>query len=426
MKQSLYQDTVNILRELNQIPSSPFLPNAQIKFLTEFLKKHNYDYEINPYCVVVRKKSPDKNARKLIISTHLDHPGAVMKNNSEGIFFGSVGLERLEKVIKESKLSLKVFNPDGKYLGKGIVTKFFDNDRKFKFEADFDIPTNSYAQYDIAYFKETKDELNVYNADNAIDTAAMLALLKQGFTSPYDVYFVFNFHEEVHQLSAWYLASKNYFNLTKRDLVLNLESPIIETNKPEKYPKLTYTDGPVLKLSNIGCLFGHLVKGDNLIEKIAKSISKKYRLPLQIGFAKGSDEARCFSNFPLTANIATLAIPNRYKHNWGVSDAIVPERILKNDIAIFDEIFRYFLMTEPTSTELTKIKSLAGEVKLSDDVTNKNMMKSKDALNRRLSLSFLPTIRRGYYFPKNWFDKFLDIIFAAISYPVYFYWKLFS
>ncbi len=422
----LYNETVSILRELNQIPSSPFLPQAQIKFLTRFLKEHGYDYKINPYCLVVQKPSKNKDARKLIISSHLDHPGAVLKNNQEGVFFGSVGLERLEKQAQRSDLILKVFDPTGKHLGVGKVTKFFGNHGKFKFQASFEVPNNSYAQYDIPYFKEDKDEIGVYNADNAIDTAVMLSILKQGFESPYETYFVFNFHEEVHQLSAWHLASINYFNLTKRDFVLNLESPIIETNKPEKYPQLTYVDGPVLKLSNLGCLFGHLVKGDNLVEKMVRLISKKQNLKIQIGLAKGSDEARCFSNFPLAANIATLAIPNRYKHNWGENDAIVPEKILKNDIKVFGEILRHFLATDLELPELEKVKSLAGVVKESDDITNKKMMRNKMILNRRLLLSFSPTIHRGYYFPMNVIDKILDLLFAAISYPCYFYWKIFS
>lgn len=424
--QQLYDQTVDILRELNHVPSSPFLPQAQVKFLVNFLKEQNLKFEINQYCVIVKQLSREPGARKLIVSSHLDHPGAVLKNNKEGVFFGSVGLERLEKLVQDDELILKVFDPSGKYLGIGQVTEFFKNNkRRFKFEADFEVPTNSYAQYDLEYFKENKDEINVYNADNAIDTAVMMALLKVGFESPYDAYFVFNFHEEVHQLSAWYLAEKNYFKLTKKDLVLNLESPIIQTNQPEKYPELTYTDGPVLKLSNLGCLFGYLVKGDNLVEKIVRLVSQKYKLPIQVGCAKGSDEARCFSSFPTTANIATLAVPNRYKHNWGQKDAIVPEMILKKDIAAFGDILCRFLIYDWKDEELDKVTSLAGEIKKGDDITSKEMMRNKDILNRRISLSFLPTIYRGYYFPMNFIDKALDLFFAAISYPVYFYFKYF-
>ena len=353
--------------------------------------------------------------------THLDHPGAVLDGVGGGIFFGSVGLERIEREVIKGLMFLRVYSPTGKYLGKGKVTRLKRNKQNFEFEADFVVPRNSSARFDIKEFSEDKDFLRVYNSDNAIDTATVLALLSKKFEPVYDTYFVFNVHEEVHQISAWKLARDNELDLSRQDMVLNLESPIIATNENGDGSELTYVDGPVMKLSNRGCLFGFMVAGDNELEKGIELIANKNKHEVQKGFARGSDEARCFSSFDYTANIVTLAVPNKYKHNWGSKDEFVAEEILKKDVKVFGDLLYDFLTTPLEENELRGVVSLSGLAKQNDLITDIGDLRKKMILNNRLDIRYRSVNSRGYYFSESIADLLFDKVFGAWSY-LYWFW----
>lgn len=401
--------------------SSPFVVGSQVKYVEYCLQKYGYKYEKTPYNLLVHIHSKIKT--KLVVMSHLDHPGAVLDGKGKGVFFGSVGLDRIEKKIN-SGFYLKVISPDGEMLGLVKLTGMGRNRQNFTYSADFVVPINSSAQFDIPQFEEDKDHLKVYNSDNAIDTATMLAILELKFTPVFDTYFVFNIHEEVHQISAWKLARDNKLDLSRDDMVLNLESPIISTNENGGGPKLTYVDGPVLKLSNFRCLFGYKVAGQNMLEKIIDLVAQKNKHKIQKGFANGSDESRCFASFDYTANIVTLAIPNKYKHNWGVRDEFVAEEILKKDVEVFGELLYEVLTSSVSEAEFEDCVSLSGIAKQNDLITDKGDIKRKMILNNRLDIRYRPVVWRGYYFPQSFADYLADKVFGALSY-VYWFWANF-
>lgn len=421
MKDSLYLKTIEHLKKINSIPSSPFAVSLQVKFLEETLKQLGYEYDKSEYSLIVRVQPKVKNTKKLVLMTHLDHPGAVFDGQGGGVFFGSVGLERVERAIQES-LFLRVYSTAGEYLGKGKISGLAKQKQNFYFESDFSVPRNSSGCFDIEEFSEDERHLRVYNSDNGIDTACMLALLSLRPETVYDTYFVFNIHEEVHQISAWELAKNNHLNVGRDDLILNLESPIIETNVTVSGPRLTYDDGVVLKLSNLGCLFGGLVPGANMIEKVVRHVANKSKIELQLGFAKGSDESRCFSSFTFTGNIATLAIPNKFKHNWGTNDEFVAEEIKVQDVKDFGRLVQAVLETEISAGEIEMVKSLAEEQKENDVITDSESMRKKAILNDRLDIRYRSVLKRGYYFPVKLTDYFKDWFGGLISY-IYYIWQ---
>ena len=421
----IYNNTVEYLKKINSLPSSPFGVGLQVELIEEVLRGLNLEYVKTNYFITVHLKSQSKSTRKLVVMSHLDHPGAVLDGNGKGIFFGSVGLERVGNAVGLGKMFLKVFSPKGENLGLAKVTCLHKQRQNFTVESDFPIPKNSTAVFGLKEFSEDRENLYVYNADNGVDTATMLALLEEGLTPVYDTYFVFNFHEEVHQISAWKLARDNFLGITQDDLVLNLEAPIIATNVLGNGPKLNYEDGIVLKLSNLDCLFGHLTPGENLLENTTRFLAKTKKLSVQIGFAKGSDEARCFSTFPYTANIATLAVPNKFKHNWGENDAFVPETIKKYDVRALGILVKAVIETEVKEVDLQESGSLVSGYKQKDEVTNETIIKDKANLNTRIDWRYKSVIKRGYYFPITLRDHFDDLLCRSMFYLIYLWQKLY-
>jgi putative aminopeptidase FrvX len=413
---NLNSNLLKILQEIQEVPSSPFLPKPQKRFVKSFLKKNQIPFTEDSHSIIA---NPVKNpsAPKLVFLTHLDHPGFVLKNNKEGIAFGSVGLPRLKKKLP---IPLKIYSPSGKFIGKGHLSRI--KGRNISTEIDFDVPINSFAQYDIPYFSETSKSLKLYNADNAIDTAVLLHLLTQKLNSKFDLYFVFNFHEEVHQISAWSFSKRNPLGIGTQDIVVNLEAPIIENQKNKYLPSVNYLKGPVLKLSNIDLVFGYKNPGVNMAETLLKTVSKRHKLPLQVGITKGSDESRTITYFGLTPNIVTLAIPNRFKHNLGKSGQVVPESILKKDVFVFTKLLRKIVASSPNSLKKTNLDkdNMSQKLKVNSSLTNESIQLHKAQLNTRLAIYYRSVIKRGYYYPQTIFDHLQDLSLKLLFYLQFF------
>ncbi|MBU1200096.1 hypothetical protein KJ953_01005 [Patescibacteria group bacterium] len=418
----LNQHLLELLQEIQEIPSSPFLSKPSKEYIISLLTKYNVPFSFNHYSIIARPVQ-NPGATKLVFLTHTDHPGAVLKNNRIGILFGSVGLGRLGKQLP---IPMKVFSPQGKYLGKGEITHI-EKSRKIGTKIDFDVPKNSFAQYDFPYLKNTPTHIKLYNADNGIDTAVMLHLLSKRIESGFDLYFVFNFHEEVHQISAWHLSRHNPINIGSRDIVINLEAPIIENQKNKFCPPVNYENGPVLELSNLNMVHGYKNPGKNLAEVLLKTTAHRYKLDLQIGATKGSDEARAITNFGLTPNIVTLAIPNRYKHNRGSDGQVVPEEILKKDVVIFSKLLSKAILFDPKKLNKisTKMTNLSLQIKKNDCITDKDVQLQKAKLNDRLDVYYKAIIKRGYYFPESLKDSFQDFALKLLFYFMFLIQKLY-
>ena len=225
-----------ILKELQDVPSVPFLPKLQIRYISRFLQDLGIKFESTNYAIVVPPKIFDDRRPKIIIMSHVDHPGVVLRDNTEGIFMGLADGSNIRDYLNNQPIPIKIYSPVGSYLGKGKITSMSSYPKQNVFiKTDIEVSANSYGQFDVEYFKEDGDNVYVYNADDGLCVATMLKLIEDKLVSDFNIYYVFNLFEEVHQITSWHLAKKNYFVLTEKDFVINLECAKVETIKPEKY-----------------------------------------------------------------------------------------------------------------------------------------------------------------------------------------------
>ncbi len=401
---------------IQHVPSVPFVTVGQIDYISKLLKNSGYKATNNNYSLIVNDPS-NFGKQKLVIMCHTDHPGMVLKDNHEGLLLGSVGINRLEELLKSSPIKIKIFSKSGNLLGFGEIIRLDEtNKRKAYIKTNIAVPTNSLGQYIFKYYKESDKKVSVYNADNGISVATMLALLSENkFESQYDVYFVFNLHEEVHQISSWYLAKNNTLGLKSSDLIVNLECLKIE-NVDKNLSSANYNDGLVLQLSNTGCLFGYKSTAENMAEKLVKYISKKEKIHIQTGVIKDSCDSRPFSYFNLTPNIVTLTVPNLFKHNEDISGNIVPEEIFKKDVEDFYNLIKAIIETRTSIKNLYNETSVSKTLKIKDQVTNKKLMEQKAKLNNRLDIYYKWIIKRGYFFSENLKDFAVDKISSLLLY----------
>jgi putative aminopeptidase FrvX len=413
-----------ILAGLEPIPYCPFLPNPRVNYIENFLKKNNYTWTKNDYSIIVRSNKESKSP-KLILMTHLDHPGMVLKNNHKGIFFGSVEPERFKNNLLKEKVPFIIYNPEGTLIGRGYITKIFGKyNEQFSFETEIDVPINSFGQWDIPAFEKKGNKIFVPAADNDLPTAIMLYHLQKHIYSQFDVYYVFNFFEEAHQISSYYLAKNNILDLTKEDLVLNLESKEVDNLPAHKKVKgidtVTYSGGNVLHVNDSHCLYGYKVNGPNKLGALVQFVCEKNKIPLQFGVIKGSTDARPFTQFALTSHICTISTPNKYKHNVGKNGEIVPEEILAKDFDNFVIIVEKILQTNPNVLNNLDTKSnISLSLKKNDIVTDKKKMAQKYILNERLDLAYRLAIKKKHYYPENTIEYALDMSYKLLSYIKY-------
>ncbi len=415
----------NIARDYSQVLSTPFLPQARINFIKSFLKDTPFEIIETDYSLIV--KVTGLSSRKLVLMSHLDHPGIIIKNRHEGICLGSLFPDRLKKIIsKHGFIPLDIYSPNSVFLTQG---KLVDLKGKYSQKAVLDIPINvppnSSAYYQIGTFREDKDFLYLYAADNDIPTVCLLHLLQNLKVKPtFTLYFVLTFYEEVHQISSFCLARSNSLNLNQHDLILNLECKKVDNN-PFNPPKnlLDYDSGVILQPNEKDCLYGYQFTSPNLLERLVISVCKKNEIPLQYGLGMGSSDARPFSNFKITPNLCTLEVPNRFKHNCDEKGNIVLEKVYQQDLLTMYHII--FTLVSSKHTRISGLSNsknifLSDQFKNNDLVTDTRAMSRKILLNYRLDLANKIKIMTKQYYPTNVFFSVLDILMNLVSYPYYF------
>ncbi len=407
-------------QKLQTIPNVPFLVEPIRNYIKEIINKNNYSFVDNRYSLIVNAvKNPSKPKR--IFMAHTDHPGIIIKNKYQGIAMGTLEVDRLKKILTQGAIKLRIFNPNGIFLGIGEMTDIDKNDRDITLKIPFDVLPNSFAQYDMQYYKTDRNNIFAYSLDDSISVAILLSLLQSKLESKYDIYFVFNLYEEVHQISAWNLAKNNFLKINKEDIFINLESQKVKNIDKSRYSTSNYSNGPILQLSNTGCLFGYNTKGSNNAESIIESTANKANMKLQLGLIMDSDDSRPFSYFPLTPNIATINIPNMFKHNCNENGEIVAEEVKKQDVV---DVYELVKMIIESDTKQSNVKNVSETLKSNDEITNKTLMKQKALLNNRLELSYYSVVKRGYYYPLTIKDKIADMFCKIGFYGLYYIQKL--
>lgn len=415
-----------IIKAYQKLPNAPFVQRHTSGYVKGMLEESGVLYEETDYCILVKPKTLDESKKKLLLLAHLDHPAVVFKNKSQGKFLGLVGTDKIITYLRENNVALKVFSPEGMLLGKAEIDKILPGPKQnLIVSANFDIPVNSIGNFDVINFRQNDSTLEMYNADDGIMVSILLYMFNAGFLGDsLNVYAVFMKHEEVHQVSSWDFASKNHINLGINDFVLNLECLKTVSIDEEKYGKIDYTGGPVLQLSNTGCLFGYKNKGPNLLEQTLRYVAKVANQKLQIGIIKDSCDSRSFTQFALTPNIVSLTIPNMYKHNGADDGPVRSEEIRTEDVLTTIELLHKLTNTDMDAVAIGSIASISESLKEKGVVTEEVFLKQKALLNQRLAIAYKDIIKRGYFYPESLGDHIKDFVYKLVSYLVYLFAKL--
>jgi len=367
------------------------------------------EYEETPYFIVTHLNKASSKPKLFFIS-HLDHPGFVFKNKKEGIALGTLYLDKLAEYKP-----ISIYSPKGKYLGDAILEKVSGRDnRSIEIRADFDIPKNSQGLWNVGSIRYDEEKIYGKSHDNDITTSLLLHTLRKSSNKQYQIVYVFTKHEEILQQSSFNIAYKNSLNISKEDIVINLESmKTYSITETPKYSNLNYESGPILNISEASRVYGELGQ-QNIAESLINNISEELKIQMQRGLAGGTTDARAISEFGLTNNIVTINIPNRYKHNSD-GNRVRAEEIYIKDVLSLLKIIDNIVDSEELDTDINE-KDLTKKL---EEEYFKNR-KPFEVLNKRLDIASKHIIRRGYYYPMSLIDTVKDIFYKGISYLYYF------
>jgi hypothetical protein len=404
----LLSRTLHFARLLAGVPHAPYLHGPSLRLILDLLAEMGISrrsaagdfrqggYALDDFCLYVRFRR-GKAVRPLLIDSHLDHPAFVLDGKGQGVALGSLGLERVQRLLEQGPLDIRIFGPPGQFITLGRITQL-DLAAKpiIQVEAPAAVPANSHGVWNVADFEVAGDTLLMHSADNMIVTAVMLALIEQIATAPedfphLDVTFVFTFLEEIFEASATALAMKRrtpFGQIDDRWVIIVLESmetiPLAYQNQQDSAASLIAQDlrqlrqtderwvvslrshepalleqnmhplyktfglslpnpaaGAAIKINDIDCVYGYEYPdqpnyAESLLLATADALGVAYQHTLYGGACNGT----AFSLFPTSSHIATLSVPNPLKHNMDFDGRVVAEQVKLADIESVARIVR--------------------------------------------------------------------------------------
>ena len=255
-------------------------------------------------------------------------------------------------------------------------------------ETSIPVPANSHGLWNVTDFEVKDDKVFMQSADATVVVLVMLALIEQIALFPenfpnLDVTFAFTFLEEVFEISASALAMKRrtpFSRVDDRWLIIVLEcmesAPLASQNQlvssqnlvGQNLRSLRLTDddrayspgsreplssfetvhglyksldlslpnhdaGIVIRVNDTDCVYGYEFPDQpNFAESLLLSTVEELGIAYQHTLYGGACNGTAYSLFPTSSHIATLNVPNPYKHNIYSDGSIVAEQVKVADI----------------------------------------------------------------------------------------------
>ncbi|MFZ2664050.1 MAG: hypothetical protein WAX66_01685 [Patescibacteria group bacterium] len=391
----------SILKTLDEVPNVPFFTNK----ISETVIKICEDMEITKKDVVINKSflgisltiKIGEPTKRIVLCSHLDHPGFVFNNNGLGRPLGSVGgigNLGLSEITKPTEMDF--YSSDGEYIGK---SKVHIEGNRISCE-DLNLKRNTIGMWHLEDTSFLYPGIRMRSADNHVSTAVILYAVSKIMESLKDMELVLLFTsvEEIFQISMTGVCVEKCVagkKISQDDVFIVLETMEID---PYEVSTIDYNGGPLIKVNDAEVPYGvgseqKNNKAEAMLLKAASGLKHQH------GLSSGHTDALALSLMTDCPNIATLAIPCQNKHNVTNLGVVTTENVNTEDVETSIEILKRLLKhgeTEETG-RLLSIKT-AGDPKKLHDKKLERILKYKQN-KPRLSL--------GFYYPENIFHWLL-------------------
>src|ERR1051325_5105726 len=126
--------TLHFARLLAGVPHAPYLHGPSLALILDLLAVMGISrrtaagdfreggYALDDFCLYVRFQR-GKAARPLLIDSHLDHPAFVLDGRGHGVALGSLGLDRVQRLLEGGPIDIRIFGPRGEFITLGRITQ---------------------------------------------------------------------------------------------------------------------------------------------------------------------------------------------------------------------------------------------------------------------------------------------------------------
>jgi len=408
---------LDLLHRIANTPNAPYLYSASRDLIKQILanaKIPDLSVEQDEFAFYARIKRGNPK-KQLIVITHIDHPSIVLKNSKYGIAFGSVGYERISQNLALSPIPIKIYDSAGNFQQLAHVHHFAVKGGTpiVSIHASKPVLSNSHAVWDVSPIEQNNGVIKMQNADNGAVTAVALQLLIDSTEfNDVDLQVIFVYVEEVHQIASTGIAARGstpFGQIDKETIIINLEAMEVEISDIEKgliqelnLPCPKYDGGVLIKVNDGQLVYGYqFPEIENQAELLVKHIAETENINHQYTISTGSTDAKSFSLFPLTPHIITLAVPCKWKHNYGAKGEFIPEEIYERDLHNTLAVLKLAVNKASKASFISSPKTLFS---LSHELKKRNYglsSKQADELRNqrfRLMKAAQPRLKRAKYF----------------------------
>ena len=364
------------LTELNEIPNVPYYPKAISKKIRELLNTiDNIRIIEDPYAIYCNYNRGN-NKNKLIIDTHLDHPGFAISPNGLALSIGSIPSPDVTSNLSDTSIPVSYYNKEGELVSTGSIDEMKKITNGVVGVPIFTYPILGSNKINIQAIPNiesgyTNEKISMRSNDNLAPTLAALSFVEWVSSNSIecDITIIFSKLEEIHQISATHISLQNKTPFGKFDentYIIVLEAATVDNP----------TNGIQIRIADKKIPY-QKDNRENLAESLLLHAKDLLKIKTQHGSSATSNcNAISYSLLSDCPHVASLTIPCVNKHNFNIQGNLVNEYIYSSDLYNLIE----YLKLLPS---LIQINTLPHKDKL---ISNYPTPDKKTILNKKKSL----------------------------------------
>lgn len=361
MSEASLKDAIALALALDQIPNTSYFPKAIARVIRQSLVALPATQVAEDAFAIYAHYTHGTPRSKLIIDTHLDHPGFILLGNGYALPVGTIAEPaRVPQINAQQKtIPVAFFDQEGEQVGEGSLHDFTVKQGRTKMRVHQASPTrtflpaNTQATPQVASRQDGKFLL-MRSADNLSVTALALTYLHWALAShvEVDVTVIFTKVEEVRQVSAAAIAQRGFTPFGALDsttYMIVLEAGLVGSTArtrqvDTRLPEVTYEAGTLLRVSDHEWPYqraGQANLAEALLLHARDAVNKTHPIKLQHGPSIGNCNALPFAFFSACPHISSLMIPCVHKHNFAANGLLMAEKIAVTDMQSVQLLLEY-------------------------------------------------------------------------------------
>lgn len=390
---------------LDRVANVPYFPQAISAEVVRRVKEIEGIDCTEDHLAVYAYYHKGNPVRKIVVDTHLDHPGFVMKNDNTAVGIGSIPSPDVVGKIKDERIPVVLFSRHGDPRGKGFLTDFLEPQKAISGRLTLeegDTGKNYQVVPDMPHAYMANEDVYMRSADNLAVSAVALEFLRwlSSEQPDADCVVIFTKLEEVRQISAVGIAQKKatpYGRFNDQTHIIVLEAATVGKTKFSQEVSNRSLDsehGVIIRVADNELVYQK--QGfENSAESLLLNIRDVGNLRAQHGPMISNCNASAYVVFESTPNVVGLTVPCLHKHNFNSAGILSHEVVKHEDLLTTLAFLKGSIVYEGNSIHPERIIR-------SDRQFSGNSSVSKEKKRRELLSAFAwaePHLKKGYIYP---------------------------